>query len=102
MLLEEALNHLKLSRTRGAYEHAVLRELIGSYQGQLDAIPQHELRAHGSGSRRQRHQAILEVLEVERAALVRLRDEQVIDDEVLRTLQRELDLQESRVHTSVA
>jgi CPA1 family monovalent cation:H+ antiporter len=39
------------------------------------------------------------VLQAERAALMRLWDEGQIDDEVLRTLQRELDLEESRVHT---
>jgi NhaP-type Na+/H+ or K+/H+ antiporter len=43
--------------------------------------------------------AILTVLQVEREALIRLRDERQIDDEVFRTLQPELDLTESRVHT---
>ena len=46
-----------------------------------------------------RSDAILAVLQAEREALIRLRDEGQIDDEVLRTLQRELDLEESRVHT---
>jgi hypothetical protein len=46
-----------------------------------------------------RSDAILAVLQVEREALIRLRDEGQIDDEVLRTLQRELDLEASRVHT---
>jgi Arc/MetJ family transcription regulator len=41
----------------------------------------------------------LAVLQAEREALIRLRDEGQIDDEVLRTLQREFDLEESRVHT---
>jgi hypothetical protein len=36
---------------------------------------------------------------VEREALIRLRDGDEISDEVLRTLQHELDLAESRVHT---
>ena len=39
--------------------------------------------------------------DVEREALIRLRNEGQIDDEVLRTLQRELDIEESRVHTGL-
>jgi hypothetical protein len=39
------------------------------------------------------------VLQVEREVLIRLRDEEQISDDVLRTLQHELDLTESRVHT---
>ena len=46
-----------------------------------------------------RNEEILEALQVEREALIRLRNEGQIDDEVLRTLQRELDFAESRVHT---
>jgi hypothetical protein len=57
----------------------------------------------GAGARAgrsvRRNGAILAVLQVEREALICLRDEGQIDDEVLRTLQRELDLEESRVHT---
>jgi CPA1 family monovalent cation:H+ antiporter len=46
-----------------------------------------------------RSEAVLAALQVEREALIRLRNEGRIDDEVLRTLQRELDFTESRVHT---
>jgi CPA1 family monovalent cation:H+ antiporter len=46
-----------------------------------------------------RSDAILAVLLVQRECLIRLQDEGQIDDEVLRTLQRELDLEESPVHT---
>jgi hypothetical protein len=46
-----------------------------------------------------RHDAILAVLQAEREALIKLPDEGQIDAEVLRTLQRELDLEESCVHT---
>jgi hypothetical protein len=56
-------------------------------------------RVHGLVDQVRRSDAILAVLQVEREALIRLRDEGQIDDEVLRTLQRELDLEESRVHT---
>jgi Arc/MetJ family transcription regulator len=46
-----------------------------------------------------RQEAMLAVLQVERGTLLRLRDEGRIDDEVMRTLQRELDLTESRMHS---
>jgi hypothetical protein len=46
-----------------------------------------------------RNEAILAALQVEREAVIRLRNEGRIDDGVLRTLQRELDFAESRVHT---
>jgi hypothetical protein len=68
----------------------------------LDALPaEREEPAHGIVDQAQRNAAILAVLLVEREALIRLRDEGRIDDEVLRTLQRELDLEESRVHTGL-
>ncbi len=102
-MLHAALAYLDRRRSAEAYESDVLDELRTVYRARLEAVPttrQQVLR--GNTSRKQRHQAILDVLEVERATLLRLRDEQHIDDEVLRTLQRELDLSESRVHTSVA
>ena len=46
-----------------------------------------------------RREVMLDAMQVERTTLIRLRDEGEIDDEVLRTLQRELDLAESRMHT---
>jgi hypothetical protein len=53
----------------------------------------------GLVDRTRRSDAILAVIQVEREALIRLRDKGQIDDEVMRTLQQELDLEESRVHT---
>ncbi len=58
-----------------------------------------EERVQGLVDQARRSDAILAVLQVQREGLIRLRDEGQIDDEVLRTLQRELDLEESRVHT---
>jgi CPA1 family monovalent cation:H+ antiporter len=58
-----------------------------------------EERAQGLIDQTRRSDAILAALQVEREALLRLRNEGRIDDEVLRILQRELDFAESRVHT---
>jgi CPA1 family monovalent cation:H+ antiporter len=47
----------------------------------------------------ERKTVLLEVLQIERDALIRLRDDGEINEEILRTLQYELDLTESRIHT---
>ena len=100
VLLREALVHLDRKRSKNRDQSAMLGELIAGYQQRLDAMPaEREKRMQGLVDQARRSDAILEVLQAERAALIRLWDERQIDDEVLRTLQRELDLEESRVHT---
>jgi Na+/H+ antiporter len=100
VLLREALVHLDRKRSKNRDQSAMFGELIASYQQRLDAMPvEREERVQGLVDQVRRSDAILAVLQVEREALIRLRDEGQIDDEVLRTLQRELDLEESRVHT---
>ena len=102
-MLREALVHLGRRRSKDRYENEILEELMTTYQRRLDAVPSNR---HVSGKNAQsgklRRDALLEVTEIERATLLRLRKEERIDDEVLRSLQRELDLIESRIHTSVA
>jgi Na+/H+ antiporter len=100
VLLREALVHLDRKRSKNRDQSAMFGELIASYQQRLDAMPvEREEQVQGQVDQVRRSDAILAVLQVERVALIRLRDEGQIDDEVLRTLQRELDLEESRVHT---
>ena len=100
VLLREALVHLDRKRSKNRDQSAMLGELIASYQQRMDAMPaEREERVQGLVDQARRNDAILAVLQAEREALIRLRDEGQIDDEVLRTLQRELDLEESRVHT---
>jgi CPA1 family monovalent cation:H+ antiporter len=100
VLLQEALVHLARRRSKNRDQSAMFGELIASYQRRLDAIPaERERHVEGLVDQARRSAAILAVLQVEREALIRLRNEEQIDDEVLRTLQRELDLEESRVHT---
>ena len=100
VLLREALVHLDRKRSKNRDESAMFGELIAGYQQQLDAMPaERGKRVQGLVDQTRRSDAILEVLQAERLALIRLWDEGQIDDEVLRTLQRELDLEESRVHT---
>jgi len=100
VLLREALVHLDRKRSKNREQSAMFGELIASYQRRLDAMPmEREERVQGLVDQARRSDAILAVLQVQREGLIRLRDEGQIDDEVLRTLQRELDLEESRVHT---
>jgi monovalent cation/hydrogen antiporter len=100
VLLREALVHLDRKRSKNRDQSTMFGELIAGYQQRLDAMPaEREKRAQGLVDQARRSDAILEVLQAERVALIRLWDEGQIDDEVLRTLQRELDLEESRVHT---
>jgi monovalent cation/hydrogen antiporter len=100
VLLREALVHLDRKRSKNRGQSAMFGELIASYQQRLDAMPvEREERGRGLVDQARRSDAILAVLQAQRETLIRLRDEGQIDDEVLRTLQRELDLEESRVHT---
>jgi monovalent cation/hydrogen antiporter len=99
VMLREALVHLDRKRSKNRDQSTMFAELIASYQRRLDAIPaEREQPAQGLVDQVRRSHAILAALEVERQALIRLRNEERIDDEVLRTLQRELDFAESRVH----
>jgi CPA1 family monovalent cation:H+ antiporter len=100
VMLREALVHLDRKRSKNRDQSAMFGELIASYQRRLDALPaEREEPAQGVVDQARRNDAILAALQVEREALIRLRNEGRIDDEVLRMLQRELDFAESRVHT---
>jgi CPA1 family monovalent cation:H+ antiporter len=101
ILLREAITHLSRSQSKNRDQSAMFSELIAVYQKRLDALPaeQEEVELQGTVDHSVRKGALLSVLQVEREALIRLRDEDQINDEVLRTLQHELDLAESRVHT---
>src|SRR5271170_3896861 len=87
VLLREALVHLDRKRSKNRDQSAMFGELIASYQRRLDALPaERGERIEGLADQTQQNDAILTVLQVEREALIRLRDEGQIDDEVLRTL----------------
>lgn len=100
LMLQEALVHLARKRSKNRDQSAMFGELIASYQRRLDAMPaEREDQVKGLVDRNCRNEAILAALQVEREVLIRLRNEGRIDDEAMRTLQRELDFTESRVHT---
>jgi CPA1 family monovalent cation:H+ antiporter len=100
VLLREAITHLSRRRSKNRDQSAMYSELIAAYQRRLDALPaEPEAELNSVFDHSGRKSALLSVLQVERGALIRLRDEGQINDEVLRILQHELDLAESRVHT---
>ena len=100
VLLREAMTHLDKARVKDRAADAIFDEIAATYQLRLDAIPtrwsSRSAQMIDSTKRRETMQA---AIQVERAALIRLRDDGQIDDDVVRNLQRELDLAESRTHT---
>jgi CPA1 family monovalent cation:H+ antiporter len=76
--------------------------MLSMYERRLRALPIEELKADEGGSRLQRDALLLEILQIERESLIELRNKAVISDDVARTIQRDLDLLESHVHTGSA
>ncbi len=98
--LEEAIGYLEEGRKhRGdAFFHA-FDDLLDRYQHRLAEVESghgDDAHEHGSATYRQVIEAGEGAVQAERRAIIRLRDEGRISDDVLRTMERELDLEESR------
>lgn len=103
MLIEEALRYLNRRRVRERFGAAAVREMLSMYERRLRALPTEDLEGGDEAvSRMQRDALILEILKVEREALIRIRNDAAISDDVARSIQRDLDLLESHVHTGSA
>ena len=76
--------------------------MLSIYERRLRALPIEELKGDEEGSRMQRDALLLEILQIERESLIQLRNEAAISDDVARTIERDLDLLESHVHTGSA
>jgi NhaP-type Na+/H+ or K+/H+ antiporter len=101
VLLREAIAHLSRRRAKRKEKSAMFSELIAMYQRRLDSLPaEMEIAPLGNIDYSDRKAAMLEVLQVERESLIRMRDDGQINEEILRSLQYELDLTESRIHTA--
>ena len=96
--IEAAVSHLEDAKERDSPEAAALYEdLTGHYRHRLAALQDGDGK-QGDKAQHERHVDLsLEALRVERETAIRLRDEGRINDEVLRRLERELDLSESRI-----
>jgi CPA1 family monovalent cation:H+ antiporter len=79
--------------------HPLLDQLRGTYQHRSEHVErQHEPGGDGEDRELIEHREIRRtVIDAEREALLRLRAEDAIDDDVLRKLERELDLEEQRM-----
>ena len=101
-LVEDVLRHLNRRRVQKRFDAAVVTEMLSMYERRLRALPIEELEGDEAGSRMQRDALLLEILQVERESLIRLRNDAAISDDVARSIQRDLDLLESHVHTGSA
>lgn len=104
VLLVKALESVERERVKGSPERlGIYQDLEALYERRLASMPR---RKQGRVDRAaltlhaDRKEAALQALGVERTALAELRAKGLADDETVRVLQRELDLAESRVHTS--
>ena len=101
-LIEDALRFLNRRRLRQRYDALVVREMLSIYERRLGALPIEEQKVSQAGSRMQRDALLLEILQVERESLIRLRNDASISDDVARSIERDLDLLESHIHTGSA
>lgn len=103
IVIESAVSHLESARARDSEASAaVYEDLVSHYRHRLE-----NLRSCGQDPEKapdhDRYIALsLEALRTERETAIRLRDEGRINDEVLRRIERELDLGESRLSVADA
>jgi CPA1 family monovalent cation:H+ antiporter len=104
VMLETALRHIKSSRTEEDTHHlaAAYNEAAASYKRRLAAITGEAYAQHGIDAEDHAHIVTIsrQLIRIERDTAVRLRDEGRINDEVLRQLERELYLTETRLDST--
>jgi CPA1 family monovalent cation:H+ antiporter len=102
MILETALRHLDKVRENERTDFAkVFDDLELHYRGRLATLREEEADIHSARYGRF-VELSRELLQVERRTAIRLRNERRINDELLRQLERELDLAEVRLLTGNA
>jgi len=97
--LKEALEFLKEKRMDGGEEFShAYDDLIDRYEHRLEDIDEKIAPQGGRKKETYRQMVVLaeEAVKAERRAIIRLRDEGLISDDVLRTVEREMDLEETR------
>ena len=98
LIVDAALTHLQQAKERDDEEVAGLYDDLAGHYRQRQAKIQSAFGDGPPDTAHHRYQELKrEALRVERQTAVRLRDEGRINDEVLRRLERELDLSESRL-----
>ncbi|HTM12668.1 MAG TPA: Na+/H+ antiporter [Bryobacteraceae bacterium] len=100
IMIDAAVSHLNDAKEKDSEEAAALYEDLTRHYHQRLASLEHGEVNQGQITDHDRHLELsLEALRVERETAVRLRDEGRINDDVLRLIERELDLSESRIAT---
>ena len=98
IVIEAAVSHLQNAQQKDTKESApYYQELIRHYHQRLASLQPGDGRGEDITNRERWLRLSLEALRVERETAIRLRDESRINDEVLRRVERELDLTESRL-----
>jgi CPA1 family monovalent cation:H+ antiporter len=93
---------LQVLESRGLPPHVARRVRTGhAHRSALELALAGDSRTANRADYLEQKRAEEEILRARRAAVVRLRNEQVIDDEVLRHLEQELDLEEMRLALSL-
>jgi monovalent cation/hydrogen antiporter len=101
-MLWAAINHIRDLRSRDNYtDEEALADLLHHYQQRLDDTAFASTAGTSDAANYERYRLLGSQLRaVERTAILRLRDQNAINDDVLRTLERELDLMDSRFLSS--
>ena len=98
IVIEAAIFHLENVRKKDTNEFAAIYDdLIRHYHQRLISLQPRDDGQNELADYDRQIELSLEALRVEREAAIRLRDEGRINDEVLRSIERELDLNESRI-----
>ena len=98
IVIEAAIFHLENVRKKDTNEFAAIYDdLIRHYHQRLISLQPRDDGQNELADYDRQMELSLEALRVEREAAIRLRDEGRINDEVLRSIERELDLNESRI-----
>ncbi len=100
IVLEAAVSHLEDAKEKDSQEFAPLYEdLTGHYRQRLANLRLDDSNQDEAAVSDRHLELSLEALRVERETAILLRDEGRINDEVLRRIEHELDLSESRIST---
>src|SRR5262249_32338847 len=101
LAIEAAVTHLEGAKQRDVEDATELyEELTRQYHHRLTSLRPGEADQETVADHSRHVELSLEALRVERETVIRLRDEGRINDLVLRRIERELDLSESRIVTA--
>jgi Na+/H+ antiporter len=101
-ILSAAMNHIRDLRNRdNPSDEEILSHLLHHYRQRLEeAEPTSAARTSEVANYEQYRLLSSQLRAVERSTITRLRDQNTINDDVLRTLERELDLMDARILSS--